>query len=130
MLLPNELWSMILGHNYHQFCVEVSHVIPWIYWKSYVNELITESIIGHLLRKVDINAIIFRRTPLLLACKYLPSAVQLLIGHGADVNAAYGWTPLMTACHYQPSIVPLLIEHGANVNVAAYYGWTPLILAL
>ena len=32
----------------------------------------------------------------------------------------YGWTPLMVACRYQPLMIPLLIENGANVNYENY----------
>ena len=101
MLFPNELWSMILGHNYEAFCVEVSITQPWTSWKSWnENRLITETIVGHLLRKIDVN----------------------------DNSIYYGWAPLM--CAYQPSVVQLLIENGANVSATSHGGWTPLICAL
>ena len=91
-------------------------MLPLIEWESYKNELITESIIGYLSRKIDVNNAC-HWAPLLFACLYQPSVVQLLIENGANVNAIdRGRRFLSLACEYQPSVVQLLIENGANVN--------------
>ena len=144
MLFPNELWSMILDHNYHQFCVEVSYVLSWLDVRSYKNNLIIESIIGHLLRKINVKTTdeskfiphhMHGGTPLMYACRCQSSVVQLLIENGAHVNAVSegiyntGWTAFMYACVYQPSVVQLLIDHGANLNAADENGRTALMNA-
>ena len=62
-------------------------------------------------------------------------AARLLIGHGANVNAAtsakaYHLTPLMlTAQHGDPELINLLIKHGANINAQRLPGGTALMLA-
>ena len=67
-------------------------------------------------------------------------SIQVLLGHGADVNAAdpLGRTPLMYAARSDaPSaaVVKLLLEHGAEVNAkdthpqAGDEGWTALDMA-
>ena len=67
-------------------------------------------------------------------------SMQVLLDHGADVNAAdpLGRTPLMYAARSDaPSaaVVKLLLEHGANVNAkdthpnAGDEGWTALDMA-
>lgn len=59
-------------------------------------------------------------------------AVQMLIGHGADVNRmGMDGTPLFSAIvGGHRDIVRLLLDRGAQINVASYYGETPLKLAL
>ena len=57
--------------------------------------------------------------------------VELLVGNGADVNAAtaiYGWTPLhMAAALHDAEMVSLLIELGADIGVRSRIGGlTPL----
>ncbi|MGK7886781.1 MAG: ankyrin repeat domain-containing protein [Crocosphaera sp.] len=55
--------------------------------------------------------------------------IELLINHGADVNAKtkYGYTPLYVASVWdRKDIVELLINHGADVNVRTQDGFTPL----
>ena len=58
---------------------------------------------------------------------------ELLITHGADVNAKNAWS--MTALMYTvwnnnaPNIARLLIEAGADVNAKDYQGNTALMFA-
>ena len=58
--------------------------------------------------------------------------VQVLLQHGADVNAAnnnnhWGTTPLHAAAHAnQRAIAELLIAHGANLHAITLNGRTPL----
>lgn len=66
-------------------------------------------------------------TPLHLTCFHgHTKTAQLLIDHGADVNAKNNndHTPLQETCH--PRTVKLLIERGADVNAGNKYGWTSL----
>ncbi|XP_037578179.1 ankyrin repeat, SAM and basic leucine zipper domain-containing protein 1-like [Dermacentor silvarum] len=63
--------------------------------------------------------------------------VQLLIDHGADVNATKGLaTPLMTVCGSQKgteaalvTCAEVLLKHGAEPDLAGRDGTTPLMLA-
>jgi cytohesin len=60
--------------------------------------------------------------------------IELLLKHGADVNATSvgweGWTPFHVACRYSAQdIVELLLAHGADVNAKTDKGITPLSLA-
>ncbi|XP_075552363.1 ankyrin repeat, SAM and basic leucine zipper domain-containing protein 1-like isoform X2 [Dermacentor variabilis] len=63
--------------------------------------------------------------------------VQLLIDHGADVNAAKGFaTPLMAVCGSQKgteaalvTCAEVLLKHGAEPDLADRDGVTPLMLA-
>jgi ankyrin repeat protein len=58
--------------------------------------------------------------------------VQVLLQHGADVNASnnndhWGTTPLHAAAHAnQRAIAELLIAHGADINALNLNGRTPL----
>ncbi len=59
--------------------------------------------------------------------------IEMLVDHGADVNAAQqaGFTPLHEAAqsgNLQAAI--LLLSHGAKINVKADNGKTPLALTL
>jgi len=59
--------------------------------------------------------------------------VELLLAHGADVNAktSYGRTPLQQAARYgHAAVAQLLIFRGANVNAATEGGETPLLIAV
>lgn len=60
--------------------------------------------------------------------------VNLLIKHGADVNAVRkdtGTSPLHSAVYYStPEVVLLLIDNGAEVNAKSKSGDTPLNFAL
>ena len=61
--------------------------------------------------------------------------VQLLLDHGADVNAkdSLGYTPLMRCVKHQTRVVDigsLLLKMGSNPNEMASDGCTPLILAV
>ncbi|KAF8476566.1 ankyrin repeat-containing domain protein, partial [Russula ochroleuca] len=65
----------------------------------------------------------------------LPNVAQLLLEHGADVNARIehggdddnGRTPLHTAANYgRVEVVRVLLEHGANVGAEDNKGRTPL----
>ena len=58
--------------------------------------------------------------------------VQLLLEHGADVNAEdnnYS-TPLHLATSLEPEIVQLLLQHGADTNALDQSHRTPLHLAM
>jgi ankyrin repeat protein len=63
--------------------------------------------------------------------------VELLLSHGADVNAKasrinwQGWTPLHIACErwWNEAIVEMLLAKGAEVNAKTDEGDTPLSLA-
>ncbi|PSN58274.1 hypothetical protein C0J52_00119 [Blattella germanica] len=77
-----------------------------------------------------------RYTVLMSACDSLKKSqeeqlrcVQLLIKHGADVNAQKkGITPLMIACKTgREQIVAELIHAKANINDRDCMGWTPLM---
>lgn len=72
-------------------------------------------------------------TPLHSACATSNyDAAELLINHGADVNAKQmqGVTPLHSAAHNgQNRIAQLLIDHGADLNAAMDNGQTPLFMA-
>ena len=60
------------------------------------------------------------------------SAIQVLLEHGADINAQDGRreTPLHCALSRgDPQISRLLVEHGADVNAKDYTHTTPLHLA-
>jgi len=55
--------------------------------------------------------------------------VQLLLDHGADVNAvsAYGETAVhIAAAHGFADILELLINNGGSINAKTNAGWTPL----
>lgn len=78
-------------------------------------------------------------TPLHLAVQCSTKATELLISHGADVNATNGFgdTPLhMAVNRYNDSgddgkamikdNIELLLAHGAGINVQNNYGDTPL----
>ena len=58
--------------------------------------------------------------------------VELLIQHGADVNAAdvVGNRPLHEAVCHDLNIVQLLVQNGAKLNVQNIYGETPLHVAV
>jgi len=70
------------------------------------------------------------RTPLHIAAHLgvLPT-VELLLNHGADVNATdnNGDTPLMVA--RDPHVVEFLLNHGANAEMSNKYGMTALAFA-
>jgi ankyrin repeat protein len=60
--------------------------------------------------------------------------VELLLAHGADVNAEniYGLRALHFACNTfqdNPEVVNLLIAHGADIEACSTAGDTPLILS-
>lgn len=59
-------------------------------------------------------------------------AIQLLINHGANVNAkdGDGMTPMYWAVeHFRIDAIRLLIKYGADVNTTDNIGWTPLEVA-
>jgi hypothetical protein len=69
-------------------------------------------------------------------CRYAgghSEVVELLLQHGADVNARIprtGWTALMLAGqwgHADTRTIELLIQHGADVNAQLYDGRTALM---
>lgn len=54
--------------------------------------------------------------------------VQLLLEHGADIEAkdGYGWTPLLLAAQKgHEAVVRLLLEKGANIEAKGRDGWSP-----
>lgn len=61
-------------------------------------------------------------SPLLLCCQQnLIQHAEMMLAHGADVNAAdaFGWTPLMVACNKNfPEMVSVLLATGARCNTA------------
>lgn len=66
----------------------------------------------------------------LTSCRHGATIVELLIEHGADVNAVdiFDESPLAIACRYhQYGIAQFLLSHGADVNVHDYNGYTPLV---
>jgi ankyrin repeat protein len=66
-------------------------------------------------------------TPLKVAAAYGKKDIaELLIAHGADVNARSwsGSTPLAYVAN--KDVAEVLIAHGADVNARNKYGWTPL----
>ncbi|KAM7217587.1 Ankyrin repeat-containing domain protein [Rhypophila decipiens] len=67
--------------------------------------------------------------PLFWAClRGDTEAVQLLLQHGADVNArtARGQTALHPSKSRKPAIVHALLEKGADINAEDQFGQTPL----
>jgi ankyrin repeat protein len=61
--------------------------------------------------------------------KYDTTMVELLLNHGADVNAANteGVTPLhRAAINRMPEVCKLLLDHGASVNAQDNEGRTPI----
>src|SRR5439155_25491496 len=68
-------------------------------------------------------------TPLMGAAGAGPiETVQVLIAHGADVNAKnhFGVTPLMLAVSgRRPAVVKLLLAHGADVTPKEYENGRP-----
>jgi ankyrin repeat protein len=74
-------------------------------------------------------------TPLMHATRRdrgYPAVIELLIGAGAEVNAAHncGGTALSSACYNgHVGAVERLLDAGAQVNVKDEAGWTPLICA-
>ncbi|HEY5825491.1 MAG TPA: ankyrin repeat domain-containing protein [Cyclobacteriaceae bacterium] len=75
----------------------------------------------------------FKVAPLHSACAISSiSIAELLLAHGADVNAKQmqGVTPLHSAAHYgQTELTKLLIDKGADINVKMDNGQTPLSMA-
>ena len=80
----------------------------------------------------DINARGFddKATPLYVASRHGHADVaQLLLEHGADVNAhnSHGSTPLLLASQNgSDEIVWVLLEHGADTDARDEEGWSPL----
>ena len=72
-------------------------------------------------------------TPLHLAClKGHPEFVQLLLDHGADIEARDGVqrTPLILSVECRDMrVVHGLVERGADINAQAIRGYTPLLWA-
>jgi uncharacterized protein len=63
-----------------------------------------------------------------LALNKIPSTIELLIAHGADVNAAQtgGFTAIFSAAAANRlDLAELLMEHGANPHIANEQGKTP-----
>ncbi|XP_030056065.1 ankyrin repeat domain-containing protein 49 [Microcaecilia unicolor] len=59
-------------------------------------------------------------------------AAQVLIAHGADVDAVTvdGWTPLHSACKWNNTkVASFLLQHGADINAQTNGLLTPLHLA-
>jgi ankyrin repeat protein len=67
-----------------------------------------------------------------VAFKGYVDIAQILIEHGADVNATTpdGKTPLMFAAMFnQTAIMELLLSHGANADLKSAEGMTAMSLA-
>lgn len=65
--------------------------------------------------------------------KDTPQLVEIMLGHGAKVNAQYwiGWTPLMDAMASEKlKTISILLRHKANVNAADREGFTALFMAV
>ena len=82
---------------------------------------------------VDPNAADGRRdTPLHVAAMlgHGEELVDLLIGHGAQVNATnhQGWTPLHRVL--DKKVAEVLLDHGADINARDKDGLTPLHIAV
>ena len=63
-----------------------------------------------------------------LALNKIPSTIELLIAHGADVNAAQtgGFTAIFSAAAANRlDLAEMLMEHGANPHLANEQGKTP-----
>jgi ankyrin repeat protein len=61
-----------------------------------------------------------------------PAVIQVLIDHGADVNArsVWGWTALMDAVTKdKPDLINLLLDQGADISARTRSGFIPLIIA-
>ncbi|KAI1897039.1 hypothetical protein AGOR_G00079010 [Albula goreensis] len=74
----------------------------------------------------------YGKTPLYWAAyKGERSCVELLLKHGADVNARckHGSTPLHAAVGLFPECVLVLIQYGADVDLPDVWGVTPMYLA-
>ena len=74
-------------------------------------------------------------TPLHAACakREEVTTVQLLLDHGAEVDAAdsHGNTPLFYAAgNGSPATIEILIQHNAQVNATQEYGLTPIHVAV
>ncbi|XP_036390313.1 ankyrin repeat, PH and SEC7 domain containing protein secG-like [Megalops cyprinoides] len=89
-----------------------------------------------LLRTVDKEQIdrkdYYGKTPLYWAAyKGQRSSMELLLKHGADVNAQckHGGTPLHAAVGLFPECALVLIQHGADVDLPDIWGVTPMYLA-
>ncbi len=84
-------------------------------------------------RKSDGDWALKGTTPLHHAVEFFNREImQLLIEHGANVNAAEsgGWTPLHFAANEpQPDAIPILVSAGANLRARDSDGRTPLQLA-
>ncbi|KAK3314434.1 ankyrin repeat-containing domain protein [Apodospora peruviana] len=90
---------------------------------------------------VDINAAVpgIKATPLISACMrwascedHVAEIVELLISHGADVNAKgglLGYALNAAAFDSDPAIIDILVENGARKDVKDDFGRTPVHLA-
>jgi cytohesin len=86
-------------------------------------------------RKAEVNVVNKeRKTALLLAADSSAGIPEILLAHGADLQARdlEGRTPLLVACnsdHAQEDTVHLLLAKGAEANARDKSGNTALILA-
>ncbi|KAL4623655.1 tankyrase-1-like isoform X2 [Arapaima gigas] len=74
----------------------------------------------------------YGKTPLYWAAyKGQMASMELLLKHGADVNARckHGGTPLHATVGLFPECALLLIQHGADVDLPDIWGVTPMYLA-
>ena len=136
---PIVLLIISCGYEWtHQDCVNCEY--EWTYrdcerWKN----ASVSDIRSELERGADVNAMLgshygywfTESTPLHLAvkCSSNPDIADLLLSHGADVNAQieFGETPLhKAASNPNPDVTRLLLANGAAVNAIDFHRYTPL----
>lgn len=71
----------------------------------------------------------YRFQPVHLMDMYFePEILQLLLHHGADINARNDEGVTLLHILTDPDAVPLLVRHGADLEARDARGWTPLLM--